>query len=440
MEIIHEEVNTPKDVYKMHTGETHTDWHVYDSVFRLENRYEIIDALGSGAYGTVVAAEDKECKEEESNLIAIKKIERAFEHPFFAKRTLRELKILRLLSHENVIDLITIQKPESRENLELYWVFDIMETDLDQIVKSKQPLSSDHTQFFIYQILRGMKYVHSAAILHRDLKPRNLLVNANWDLKICDFGLSRAGIPETTKAGTMTDYISTRWYRAPELLWGADNYNEAVDVWSIGCIFAELLLRRPFLPGDDTENQLELIVDWLGQPDNEFLHTFNGGRMQNVFKEMGNQNSFGNFSEVFKNIDPVAVDLLTKMLEYDPAKRITIEQALEHEFIGDLHYEPDEPTTTPVSAFDFDFENYDLSIEDIKSLIYEEIMLYHSKKAQKKYLANKKKYPKGMLHTLLKKDSAVPSSSQTPASSQKEESSNPESEPKETWKNDETTS
>lgn len=165
-----------------------------------------------------------------------------------------------------------------------------------------------------------MKYIHSAAILHRDLKPRNLLVNANCDLKICDFGLSRAGIPEIIRAGAMTDYISTRWYRAPELLWGADNYNEAVDMWSIGWIFAELLLRRPFLPGDDTEHQLELIVDWLGQPDREFLANFHEGRMVEIFKSMDNQNEEGNFEEIFSKSDPVAVDLLKKMLNYDPDK------------------------------------------------------------------------------------------------------------------------
>ena len=392
------ETARPSEVYKVDIGETHTLWNVYDTKFKLENRYGIIDAVGSGAYGTVVAAEDYEAKEGQSNMVAIKKIERAFEHPLFSKRTLRELKILRLLSHENVIDLVTIQKPLTGEKLDIYAVFEIMETDLGSIIKSKSELSYEHIQFFIYQILRGMKYVHSAGILHRDLKPRNLLVNSNWDLKICDFGLSRAEIPEISKTGAMTDYISTRWYRAPELLWGAEHYTSAVDMWSIGCIFAELLLRRPFLPGDDTENQLELIVNWLGQPESSFFQTFNDGRMTEIFKEMDNQNDHGDFEGTFSSWEPVAVDLLRKMLRYNPVERITIEDALNHEFIGDLHYEPDEPTTVPVSAFDFDFELYDLSIEEQKSLIQEEIMIYHSRKAQKKYVSNKKKYPNGMLH------------------------------------------
>jgi len=207
----------------------------------------------------------------------------------------------------------------------------------------------------------------------------NLLVNGNCDLKIWDFGLSRTNIPQLVKSGAMTDYISTRWYRAPELLWGAEVYTEAVDMWSIGWIFAELLLREPLLPGDDTKNQLELIVDCLGQPDINFLTIFNEGRMINIFNRLNNQNKEGKFKDIFSNWDLKALDLLKKMLVYDPEQRISINEALEHEFIGDLHYEPDEPTTVPVSAFDFDFEMYDLNIEEQKELILEEISLYHSK-------------------------------------------------------------
>ena len=191
----------------------------------------IKEPAGSGAYGTVVIADDTN----KGKQVAIKKIERAFEHKLFTKRTLRELKILRLLSHENVVQLKTIQRPKDKASFdEIYAVFEVMETDLGSIIKSQQELSIAHIQFFLYQVLRGMKYIHSAGILHRDLKPRNLLVNGNCDLKICDFGLSRADIPELYEAGAMTDYISTRWYRAPELLLGSEDYTNSVDMWSIG--------------------------------------------------------------------------------------------------------------------------------------------------------------------------------------------------------------
>jgi len=240
-------------------------------------------------------------------------MERTFEHILFAKRTLRELKILRLLDHENIIDLKSIVNPGSLEEFnEIYAIFELMETDLGSIIKSKQELSLDHIQFFMYQILRGMKYIHSAGILHRDLKPRNLLVNSNCDLKIWDFGLSRADIPELYEAGAMTDYISTRWYRAPELLFGSEHYSSSVDVWSIGCIFAELLTRMSFLPGTDTENQLMLIIEMIGIPSREICEKFWGGKtpefLQGETCPSGEETD--EFRKRFKDVDETALDLL----------------------------------------------------------------------------------------------------------------------------------
>jgi len=147
-----------------------------------------------------------------------------------------------------------------------------MEADLHQIIKSGQTLTNEHVQYFTYQILRGMKYVHSASVIHRDLKPGNLLVNSDCELKICDFGLSR-GFDSAAEDGTtpMTEYVATRWYRAPEIMLALRRYGTAIDVWSIGCILAELLLGRPLFKGKDYVDQLNKILDILGTPSNDVL-------------------------------------------------------------------------------------------------------------------------------------------------------------------------
>ena len=157
---------------------------------------------------------------------------------------------MRLMNHENVLSLKSILQPESLSKFnELYLVSELMETDLTQIIKSQQSLSDEHIQFFLYQLLRGLKYIHSCGIIHRDLKPRNLLVNSNCDLKICDFGLSRPNIQALmTPSASLTDYIATRWYRAPEVILSWRQYTSAIDVWSVGCILAELIRRKPLMP------------------------------------------------------------------------------------------------------------------------------------------------------------------------------------------------
>lgn len=209
--------------------------------------------------------------------------------------------------------------------------------------------------------------------------------------------MSRADIPELYSAGAMTDYISTRWYRAPELLLGCEYYSTSVDVWSIGCIFAEMLVRKAILPGKDTESQLKLIIELLGRPEKEFLSKIEGAHVVEMFTNIPKEKEEGQFKDVFMDVNEQAVDLLKKMLIYDPETRISIEDALSHPYMSELHYPDDEPTTTPVGPFDFDFELFDLSVDDYRDLIYEEIMLYKDSKCRKRYKAYRKKYPDGIL-------------------------------------------
>ncbi|CAD8168107.1 unnamed protein product [Paramecium pentaurelia] len=367
-----------------------------EHTFMLEDNYSPVEIIGSGAYGCVIQVDDKNAKVEKDRQVAIKKIERAFEHRLYAKRTLRELKILRLMKHENIVELKTLLLPKSREEFEdVYMVTELLETDLAQVIKSDQVLTDEHIQLFLYQILRGLKYLHTAGILHRDLKPRNLLLNRNCDLKICDFGLGRAMADPSSSnnANIMTYYVETRWYRAPELLVSFKNYTPAVDMWSVGCILAELLLRKPFLRGDSTKRQVKLIFELLGTPNEAYIQSFQDEKVQNnlrkVIKETGPKQGIP-LEQLFKNASKNALDLLRKLLTFDYRQRITVQQALEHPYLAQLHFEADEPSAQLVNQLEFEFEKYEMTREQIKDLLYEEILLYHFPEFQTSYEAKKK--------------------------------------------------
>uniref|UniRef100_A0A0D3DQ55 mitogen-activated protein kinase n=1 Tax=Brassica oleracea var. oleracea TaxID=109376 RepID=A0A0D3DQ55_BRAOL len=178
------------------------------------NRYEVQEVVGKGSYGVVASALDTHTGER----VAIKKINDVFDHVSDATRILREIKLLRLLRHPDVVEIKHIMLPPSRrEFCDIYVVFELMESDLHQVIKANDDLTPEHYQFFLYQLLRGLKYVHAANVFHRDLKPKNILANADCKLKICDFGLARVSFNDALTAIFWTDYVATRWYRAPEL-------------------------------------------------------------------------------------------------------------------------------------------------------------------------------------------------------------------------------
>lgn len=167
--------------------------HIAGTDFILDEKYKYIQLKGVGAYGVVIS-----CQDLESNTkVAIKKIPNAFEDLIDAKRIVREIKLLRFFNHDNIISLVDVPKPLSKTGFnDIYIVNDLMETDLHRVIYSKQELTDEHIQYFIYQILRGVLYIHSADVVHRDLKPSNILANKNCDLKICDLGLGRGGMKE----------------------------------------------------------------------------------------------------------------------------------------------------------------------------------------------------------------------------------------------------
>lgn len=349
---------------------------VHGTKFEVSKRYTVLEPVGQGAYGVVCAAQDDVTGEH----LAIKKIENAFEHITFTKRTLRELRILRHLQHENIIDVRSMFLPGSKDSFEdVYVVSELMETDLASILKSTQPLSDDHGQFFLYQVLRGMKYVHSAQVIHRDLKPRNLLVNANCDLKICDFGLARVSFKsEEVQTCPMTEYVCTRWYRAPEVMCSWTDYTTAIDVWSIGCIFAEILKRKPFLPGRNTQHQLQLIIDMLGTPTSEELAKIPNDKCRKFIDSL--PPSSGRPVASLLDATPAAIDLLMRTLPFDPQRRCTVEEALQRPYLAQLYCPEDEPTRVPLDPGEFEFERRKINMRALREELFLEVLRYHEDK------------------------------------------------------------
>lgn len=349
-------------------GDHFIEYNIFGNHFLLTSKYQPpLRPISRGAYGIVCSAFDSEANEE----VAVKKIGAVFDNKIDAKRTLREIKLLRHLEHENIIAIRDIIPPLKRENFnDVYIVTELMDTDLYQIIRSSQALSEEHCQYFLYQLLRGLKYIHSANVLHRDLKPSNLLLNANCDLKICDFGLART----TSETDFMTEYVVTRWYRAPELLLNATDYTAAIDMWSVGCIYMEILNREPLFPGRDYVHQLRSITEMIGLPNDSDLGFVKSENARKYLQQLPRYPK-QLLAEKFPRVSPMALDLIEKMLTFDPNKRITAEEALAHPYLANLHDISDEPTCP--TPFVVDFDEHSLSEEDIKNLIYEESLQFY---------------------------------------------------------------
>jgi len=355
---------------------------VHGTKFEAPKHYKVLEPIGQGAYGVVCSAKD----EAEGETVAIKKIEDAFGHLTFAKRTLRELRMLRHLRHENLIDVRHVFLPGVMSTFEdIYVVSELMETDLASILKSAQEISDDHCRFFLYQILRGMKFVHSADVIHRDLKPRNLLVNSNCDLKICDYGLARVKFQDPLfQTCAMTEYVCTRWYRAPEVLCSWTDYGKAIDMWSIGCIFAEMLRRKPLFPGRNTQQQLQLTISTLGTPEKAVLRRIPNDKCRKFIESLPSSRPKPLSETVTASHE--ALDVLNRTLCFDPDGRLTVELALQHSYLSGLHCPEDEPIRGPLDASEFEFERRKINMDALRREIFLEVLNYYPAEKRQQFL------------------------------------------------------
>ncbi|KZO96098.1 CMGC/MAPK/ERK protein kinase [Calocera viscosa TUFC12733] len=353
-----------------------------NQTFIVDSEYDFVKELGQGAYGCVVAARHRRSGEG----CAIKKITNINTKRILTKRCLREIRLLHhFRGHKNITclyDMDIVFEPNGDFN-EVYLYEELMEADLHAIIRSGQPLSDAHFQSFIYQTLCGLKYIHSANVLHRDLKPGNLLVNADCELKICDFGLARGYQPGPGTAqqtsnkgqqGFMTEYVATRWYRAPEIMLSFANYGPAIDIWSVGCIFAELLGGKPIFKGRDYVDQLNQILHYLGTPSEDTLRRVGSPRAQDYIRSLPIKPRIP-FQSLYPHANPLAIDLLAQMLCFDPAKRISCEKALEHPYLAVWHDTADEPVCS--QPFDFGFEDVD-DMPGMKALIVQEVNTFRA--------------------------------------------------------------
>lgn len=362
--------------------------------------------------------------------MAIKRVRNMFDDLIDCKRILRELAILNRLDHRNVVRIHDIVQPRDLASFdELYIVMEICDSDLKKLIKQDVQLRPEHVNTLLYSLLVGLKYLHSAGIYHRDLKPANCLCNQDCTVKICDFGLSRAigeerqphlaelpntprdqdgegqqpvrVVPSTVKAKrVMTQHVVTRWYRAPELILLQDNYTEAIDVWSVGCIYAELLQmldgtsfqdRSPLFPGSScfplspdrrhkndfkfhtrgSQDQLNMIFDLIGTPSEQDLANLERDDAKRYIKHFNVRVGQG-IAQKFSWADPQSISFLEQMLRFSARDRISVAAALNHPLLTD--YRAPETETTAPGFITLEFEKEpDLNEEMLRRYFGQEI-------------------------------------------------------------------
>ncbi|XP_023118756.2 mitogen-activated protein kinase 15 [Amphiprion ocellaris] len=360
-------------------------------------KYEIKKRLGKGAYGIVWKAVDRQTGE----IVAVKKIFDAFRNRTDAQRTFREIMFLQEFGdHPNIIKLLNVIRAQNDKDI--YLIFDYMDTDLHAVIKKGTLLKDIHKRYVMYQLFKAIKYLHSGNVIHRDQKPSNVLLDTDCVVKLCDFGLARSlnQIQEDSGNPALTEYVATRWYRAPEILLGSARYTKGVDMWSLGCILGEMLLGKALFPGTSTINQIEKIMSAIPHPSPEDVLAIKSEYGSSVIQRMLLKPQVPLQDLLHPSVPPDALDLLRGLLVFNPDKRLTAEQALQHPYVARFHNPAKEPALNCDVVLPVD-DDVQLSVVQYRNKLYEMIL--------------EKRMNPGMLRLIQPKDGGCISSKEKPS-------------------------
>lgn len=333
----------------------------------ISQKYEIKKRLGKGAYGIVWKAVDRQTGE----VVAVKKIFDAFRNRTDAQRTFREIMFLQEFGdHPNIVKLLNVIRAQNDKDI--YLIFEYMDTDLHAVIKKGTLLKDIHKRYVMYQLLKAIKYLHSGNVIHRDQKPSNVLLDTDCIVKLCDFGLARSlsQIQEDSGNPALTEYVATRWYRAPEILLGSTRYTKGVDLWSLGCILGEMLLGKALFPGTSTINQIEKIMSAIPHPTPDDILAIKSEYGSSVIQRMLLKPQVPLEDLVQPSVPADALDLLKGLLVFNPDKRLTAEQALEHPYVAKFHNPAREPSLNYDVILPVD-DDVKLSVVQYRNKLYE---------------------------------------------------------------------
>lgn len=340
-----------------------------DSRFIIDDRYEFSRLLTTFLSKTSIKAKDKN----NDKYVTITKLLNIFHDLYDTRYLLKSLKLQRFLKHENILSIQSILLPISRSSFNnIYTVQDFMESNLYSIIQSKQQLTEEHIQYFMYQILLALQYIHSANIVHYGLKPKCILINSDCSIKISEFDYARRTYQDVRDE---SEWVFNRWYTAPEVMDSYSQVGAESDIWSAGCILAELIERLPLFPANNASECFRYFVEKLGTPTEEEMAYLKNQQIRNFITNL-RYNPRVNWNLKYPKAGNECLDLLDKMLKFDPKNRLKAEECLKHLFFRNLYQSRDIMHSD--DHFNWSFEDIPDNREVFERMIYEEALLYSS--------------------------------------------------------------